>query len=66
MKKFKMTHMLQSFSEEFDEETAPRWLKFGGRKGSTMDNRWFWDLHIMNLQIGESIDTDFQTIERIE
>lgn len=50
---------------EFSEDTAPKYLKYGGIKGSTMDNRWFWNDHVMTLAIGESIDTDFQRITRV-
>lgn len=50
----------------FNEETAPHWLKYGGKKGSTMDNRWFWDECVITLNVGEHVLTDFQKIERIE
>jgi len=61
---FKLTHMLgrELF---FTEDTAPKWLKEGGVKGSTMDNRWFWNDHVMTLQVGQSVKTDFSDIERI-
>jgi hypothetical protein len=49
---------------EFTEETAPKWLKGDGR-GSTMDNRWFWDKHVITLNIGEFVETDFQIVKRI-
>lgn len=49
----------------FTGETAPRWLRFGGRKNSTMDNRWFWDKHIETLEVGKSAETDFSIITRI-
>jgi hypothetical protein len=51
---------------EFSEETAPDWLTSKHTvKGSTMDNRWFWEDHILKLEVGESKDTDFHTIKRI-
>lgn len=53
-------------TQTFDEYTAPKWLCEGGLAGSTMDNRWFWNDYVLKLEIGKSIDTDFQTITRIE
>ena len=50
----------------FSEATAPDWLTSKNTvKGSTMDNRWFWESHVLTLGIGESVETDFSTIERI-
>lgn len=51
----------------FTEKGAPDWLT--GRKsvkGSTMDSRWFWDNYILKLKIDQQIETDFNTIKRIE
>lgn len=51
----------------FSEATAPDWLTSRNTvRGSTMDNRWFWVDHVLTLQVGESVDTDFQKITRIE
>jgi hypothetical protein len=50
----------------FDEHTAPKWLCEGGLAESTMDNRWFWNDYVLTLKIGQSVDTDFQTITRLE
>jgi hypothetical protein len=61
-----MTHLTFGTSKEFSEDDAPDWLKYGGIKGSTMDARWFWNDHVMKLEVGETIDTDFQRIERLE
>jgi len=69
IKKFKMVTFGGEFGyqpEYFDEGTSPHWLKYGGREGSTMDNRWFWDNHVMTLKVGECVETAFQTITRIE
>ena len=65
--KFSMTSKFMPEHGEvtFTERDAPKWLKFGGIKGSTMDNRWFWNDHVLTLEVGESVDTDFQTITRI-
>ena len=52
---------------EFTEETAPDWLTSKNTvKGSTMDDRWFWTDHVLKLEVGQSIDTDFSRITRIE
>ena len=52
--------------KEFTEDTAPKWLCEGGPKGSTMCNRWFWNDHVLTLDVGQSVKTDFSTITRIE
>ncbi|CAM0035192.1 hypothetical protein VPHD164_0026 [Vibrio phage D164] len=67
-KKFTMTSSIFEDSPvvEFDEESAPEWLCKGGRKGSTMDNRWFWNGHVLTLPVGGSVKTDFQLIKRIK
>jgi len=67
MKEFQIQH--RYFGGEpktFTEDTAPWWLKEGGVAGSTMDNRWFWNNHVMTLEVGSSVDTDFQTITRLK
>ena len=66
-KEFEMTHLFWKGLETdvFTEDTAPKWLRFGGIKGSTMCNRWFWGGHIMKLEVGESIKTDYNEIRRI-
>lgn len=50
----------------FTEDDAPSWLCEGGLEGSTMDNRWFWNDHVLTLKVGEYVDTDFQRITREE
>lgn len=51
----------------FTEETAPDWLTSKNTvPGSTMDNRWFWDLKVLPLKVGESVYTDFHIINRIK
>ena len=65
--RFKMTHQVFNDSTYFSEETAPTWLTSENTvKGSTMDDRWFWNDHVMTLEVGESIKTDFQDIKRVE
>jgi len=65
MKSFSMRHIIFRSIDYFDEDNAPKWLKYGGLKGSTMDNRWFWNDHILTLSVGESKNTDFHVITRI-
>jgi hypothetical protein len=62
-----MTHLFfENNVEEFDEENAPDWLTSRNTiKGSTMDGRWFWNDHVLTLEVGKSIDTDFRSITRI-
>ncbi len=63
--KFRSTNIFGRV-QVFTEETAPDWLT--GVKtipGSTMDNRWFWKDHVLSLEIGEYVETDFSIIERI-
>lgn len=51
----------------FTEESAPEWLTSENTvKGSTMDDRWFWQEHVLTLEVGEHVDTDFTSIKRIE
>jgi len=67
--KFRMTHkyLSKDIPEEFDKDSAPDWLTSANTiKGSTMDDRWFWNDHVLTLGIGESIDTDFRKITRLE
>lgn len=68
MKQFQMVHLIfKDDVEHFSEITAPDWLTSANTvKGSTMDDRWFWNEHVLTLQVGESINTDFRKITRIE
>lgn len=51
---------------EFLESEAPEWLTSENTvPGSTMDARWFWQEHVLTLEVGESVDTDFSRIIRI-
>jgi len=50
----------------FSAENAPDWLTSRNTiRGSTMDNRWFWEKHVLTLSRGKRIQTDFRTITRI-
>jgi hypothetical protein len=65
LKQFVMTMQDGNSAEYFDELTAPKWLCEGGVATSTMDNRWFWKGHVMTLEVGQSVDTNFRTIRRL-
>jgi hypothetical protein len=69
MKKFEMVMTAwkrKGDPEYFTEENPPTWLYNEKTKGSTMDNTWFWFGHVMTLEVGQSVQTDFRTIKRIE
>jgi len=64
--KIKSRFFAEIKSRTFDESNAPDWLtSIKTVKGSTMDDRWFWTGHVLTLEVGKSIDTDFQTITRL-
>ena len=67
MKEFKkQSTLFPDAVEYFNEDTAPDWLKYGGREGSTGDMRWFWNDHVMKLSLDESVETDYSVITRIK
>lgn len=66
LKHFERIHLFFGNVEPFTEKTAPKWLEFGGPKGSVLDNRWFWNDHVMKLEVGQYVDTDFQRITRVK
>lgn len=54
-----MTHHIFGKSiEHFTEDSPPEWL-------ISREYKWFYDLHVMKLEIGKSVDTDFRKIERV-
>lgn len=58
--KFKITHHISEKSVEyFTEESPPEWLV-------SKEYKWFYDEHVMKLEINESIYTVFRNIKRIE
>lgn len=62
-----MVHMVFKTETVFSETDAPLWITSENSiKGSTMDNRWFWKDYVLKLDVMESVNTDFQTITRIE
>lgn len=67
--KFEMVHIFFNHlePETFSELNVSDWLT--GCKtvpGSTMDCRWFWKDHVMKIDVGNSIETDFRRITRVE
>jgi hypothetical protein len=42
----------------FDENNPPKWLL-------SKEFKWWYDDYVLKLEIGESIDSDFQNFERI-
>lgn len=62
---YEMTH-LYGTTVSFTEETAPDWLTSKNTiRGSTMDDRWFWEKHVLTLEVGQKVRTDFNTITRV-
>ena len=62
---FKLTHDIFGTVEYFTELTAPTWLSEGGRKDSTMCNRWFFQDYVLKMKIGDNLSTEFRNITRI-
>lgn len=52
--------------KEITELTAPKWLTSEDTiPGSTADTRWFWKDHVLTLEVGKSVNTDFWHIHRV-
>lgn len=70
MMRFKMVSLFwpeDSEAKTFTENDAPKWLTSEKTvKGSTMDDRWFWNGHVLTLEVGQSVETDFHKITRLE
>lgn len=65
--KFEMMHRFFKVIHTFTPDDAPDWLTSKNTvKGSTMDNRWFWNDYVLKLEIGSAVKTDFHIITRIE
>lgn len=65
MKRFEVTNFFGN-TKVFTESTAPSWLTSKGTvPGSTMDSRWFWKDHVLTLEVGQSVDTNFNRITRL-
>lgn len=66
MKVFEATSDLNGAKKQFTENDAPDWLTSCNTvPGSTMDNRWFWEKHVLALGVGATAQTDYHTIRRI-
>lgn len=58
--KFSMSHLMFIGDHDiFTSDNPPRWLKH-------REYKWWYESHVLKLQIGESIDSDFQKITRLE
>ena len=59
-KRFKMEHLVfNEVDRDFPESNPPWWLVSNAFK-------WWWDGFVLKLDVGESIESDFQKITRIE
>ena len=59
MKKFKITHnFFDNDIEHFDESNPPSWV--------AMDDSWWYTGYVLKIKVGESVKTDFRTIERVK
>ncbi len=65
MKSFETTHLIFNTKFRFDEDKPPKWLYNPTAKG-TMDQNWFYKDHVLNLDLGQTIETDFHEIRRIK
>jgi len=66
IKVFSLEDIIFKTVSYFSELDAPDWLTSKNTvKGSTMDNRWFWEGYVMALRVGETVKTDFKIITRI-
>lgn len=68
MKRFKLQHRgFVGMEAVFDENKAPDWLTSKNTvPGSTLDMRWFWEEHVLTLDVNQSVNTDFHKIIRIK
>ena len=65
--RFEMQHVVFKNKVQFSESDAPDWLtSIKTIPGSTMDDRWFWNNHVLTLKVGEYVETEFNIITRIE
>jgi hypothetical protein len=59
VKEFQFKHMLSRATETYTEDKLPSWLNH-------KDYAWFRDQHLLPLEVGASVETDFNTITRIK
>jgi hypothetical protein len=66
--RFEMHPKLFAFAPtQFSDTDAPDWLTSKNTvPGSTMDSRWFWNDHVLKLSVGQSVETEFNVIKRIQ
>ena len=58
IKTFKLEHLFFGGEEIHSETEMPWWL-------TCKENKWFFDKHVLTLEIGGSVDTDFRRITRV-
>ena len=58
---FEATHLFfdKAPPEQFPEHEAPSWM-------TCSENRWWYIRHVITLEVGAHIDSDFQRITRIK
>ena len=57
MKEFKAEHLFfPDCINNFTEENPPNWV--------IIDDGWWWKGHVLTLNVGKSIESDFQKITR--
>lgn len=63
---FEMMDLYSKRVSTFSKEEAPDWLTSANQvPGSTMDSSWFWEEHVLTLEPGQSVNTDFKKITRL-
>jgi hypothetical protein len=60
MKQFELQHLFfdDKGPESFSTDTPPKWLV-------SREYKWFWEKHVLTLEVGGSIKTDFNKITRV-
>ena len=56
---FTCSHKHFDLVDTFTESTPPRWL-------AHKENSWWYERHVLTLKVGESVESDFNVIKRIE
>lgn len=59
VKQFQFKHITPRATETYAEDKLPSWLNH-------KDYAWFRDKHVLTLEVGVSVETDFNTITRIK
>ena len=58
MKTFEMTHLVFKNTHVFNEDEPPNWLL-------SKEFRWWYIGYVLELKVGDHIDSDFQRFKRI-